>query len=560
MDMPMTTREYDKRDRRDWIIILVILLIGFLCILLAGGWALRFSPSWRLNTSMDSRLDPNSDFNPSGFFDPLDPAILTRPAWMDIFLTPGASFETRTPAPSPTSVNTATPSTATLIPTITPLPTNTPAVFPNPTSTKKSKPSTPVPPTNTNIPSLSVDLQITKTDGVANYTPGTSVTYTIVVSNAGPANMTGATVTDTFPSVISATWTCASTGGATCTANGSGNINDTVNVPVGGLLTYTVTANIASSATGSLSNTASVAVPSGYTDTNNGNNSATDTDNPAPSADLGITKNDGYTGYARGDTMTYTIVVSNNGPSDVSGATVTDVFSNANIASASWTCSATGSATCTANGSGNINDTVNIPAGSTLTYTVTVNIVSSPSGDLDNTATVTSSTDPVPGNNSATDTDILLLGSTPDGSIYSLLAGGTLTLNIPVDVDGDLGTWDLVYYELSSSGGILLDLVIIQIGDGSNWYTVFNWGDNNIDPNTNLTGYLQANLQAPNPEEPDQRNIPAAVLYGPLGTGVAIDVDGLGIPAGTYPYIRIIAPTTGDVDGQLEVDAIEILP
>jgi hypothetical protein len=49
-------------------------------------------------------------------------------------------------------------------------------------------------------------------------------------------------------------------------------------------------------------------------------------------------------------------------------------------------------------------------------------------------------------------------------------------------------------------------------------------------------------------------------LYGPLGTGVAIDVDGLGIPAGTYPYIRIIAPTTGDVDGQLEVDAIEILP
>jgi uncharacterized repeat protein (TIGR01451 family) len=260
--------------------------------------------------------------------------------------------------------------------------------------------------------------------------------------------------------------------------------------------------------------------------------------------------------------MTYTIVVSNNGPSDVSGATVMDVFStNANIASASWTCSATGSATCTANGSGDINDTVNIPVGSTLTYTVTANIVSSPSGSLDNTATVTSSTDPVPGNNSATDTDILLLGSTPDGSIYNLLAGGTLTLNIPVDVDGDLGTWDLVYYELSSSGGILLDLVIIQIGDGSNWYTILNWGDNIADTNTNVDfNILPPAPPYPPPEEPDQRNIPSANLYS--STGVAIDVDGLGlgIPAGTYPYIRIIAPTTGDVDGQLEVDAIEILP
>jgi hypothetical protein len=58
------------------------------------------------------------------------------------------------------------------------------------------------------------------------------------------------------------------------------------------------------------------------------------------------------------------------------------------------------------------------------------------------------------------------------------------------------------------------------------------------------------------PEEPDQRDIPAAELYN--STGVAIDLDGM-VPPGTYSYIRIIAPP-GDVDNQLEIDAIQVLP
>ncbi len=72
----------------------------------------------------------------------------------------------------------------------------------------------------------------------------------------------------------------------------------------------------------------------------------------------------------RRGTTTYTIVVSNNGPSDAIGATVTDVLPAA-IASDTFTAVATGGASgFTAGGSGNINDTVNMPAGSTITYTV----------------------------------------------------------------------------------------------------------------------------------------------------------------------------------------------
>ncbi len=61
----------------------------------------------------------------------------------------------------------------------------------------------------------------------------------------------------------------------------------------------------------------------------------------------------------------------------------------------------------------------------------------------------------------------------------------------------------------------------------------------------------------PPPEEPDQRDILTSDLYTNL-TGVTIELDGV-VPPGTYPYLRIYAPT-GDTDGQLEIDAIQALP
>ena len=122
------------------------------------------------------------------------------------------------------------------------------------------------------------DLSITKTDSANAATPGGSVTYTITASNAGPSNAPGSTVTDTLPASLTCTWTCAGSAGGTCTASGSGNINDTVNLPAGGSVIYTVMCTISASATGSLSNTASVAPPLGVTDLTPGNNAATDTD------------------------------------------------------------------------------------------------------------------------------------------------------------------------------------------------------------------------------------------------------------------------------------------
>ena len=131
----------------------------------------------------------------------------------------------------------------------------------------------------------SANLGITKTDGVATVTPGSTTTYTIVASNAGPDPVVGATVTDTFPAGISgATWTCVAAGGGSCpAASGTGNISALVSLPSGGSVTFSVVATIAANATGTVANTATVAAPAGVTDPTPGNNSATDTNTvPAP--------------------------------------------------------------------------------------------------------------------------------------------------------------------------------------------------------------------------------------------------------------------------------------
>src|SRR5207249_1693861 len=120
---------------------------------------------------------------------------------------------------------------------------------------------------------------ITKTDGQVTAIPGSPITYTITASNSGPTAASGATVADFLPATITGvTWTCVGAGGGTCTASGSGDINDSVDLPAGASVTYTLTATLDPAASGTLSNTATVTAPGGVSDPNPGNDSATDTD------------------------------------------------------------------------------------------------------------------------------------------------------------------------------------------------------------------------------------------------------------------------------------------
>ncbi|MCA9168387.1 MAG: DUF11 domain-containing protein, partial [Planctomycetales bacterium] len=257
-----------------------------------------------------------------------------------------------------------------------------------------------------------VDLAITKTDNVTNVAPGDVLTYEIVVSNDGPADAVNATVEDQFPaSLTNVSFTSTGSAGVTGnTASGTGNISDTVTLPAGGTLTYLVSATVANNASGNLTNTATVTAPNGTTETLLTNNTATDIDTVTPTFDLSITKDDGRTSVVPGQTTTYTIVVTNSGPSDVSGATVTDNFPAA-LSSVSYTSTSAGGATGnSATGTGDISDTVDLPAGSSITYVATATVAPSASGSVTNTATVsapTSQAEADVSNNTATDIDAI---------------------------------------------------------------------------------------------------------------------------------------------------------
>jgi uncharacterized repeat protein (TIGR01451 family) len=266
--------------------------------------------------------------------------------------------------------------------------------------------------TETTTITPAADLKVTVTDNKTSIAAGAQNTYTIVVSNAGPSPATGATVTDVFPGIfINVTYTATQVGGATgFNASGSGNINDTVNLPSGGKITYTAKGKVSTAASGTLSNTAKVSKPADLPDPNAANNSATDSDSIIFKADLKATVTDGKTAAIAGTTNTYTITVTNLGPSNVSGALISDNFPTS-FTNATYTATQTGGATgFTSSGSGNINDTVNMPAAAKIIYKATGKINASATGSISDTAVVTcpnNISDPNTVNNNATDTDTL---------------------------------------------------------------------------------------------------------------------------------------------------------
>ncbi len=272
---------------------------------------------------------------------------------------------------------------------------------------------------------LGTDLSVTKTDGVVSAAPGGSIVYTIVTTNAGPVLDPAATLTDSFPAALSCTYTSAAAGGATGnTAAGSGDLSETLSLPVGSSVTYTATCSIDPALLGTLSNTATVTASG--TDPTPGNNSATDADTVlAPEADLTLTVTDGVAQAGAGDLHTYTIVVSNAGPSDAPGTTVTTTFPAA-LSGVTWTCVATAGSSCTASGSADIADVVYLAAGGQVTYSAEGLIDAMFTGTLESTASVVAGpgvVDPNPAGDVASDsTRVGLAAVIPTLSTTGLLA------------------------------------------------------------------------------------------------------------------------------------------
>jgi uncharacterized repeat protein (TIGR01451 family) len=125
-------------------------------------------------------------------------------------------------------------------------------------------------------------------------------------------------------------------------------------------------------------------------------------------ANLGVTKTDGLTTVTRGQAIQYTIVASNAGPSGVIGASVADTVP-AQLTGVTWTCLASTGSSCPASGTGSIAATVNLANLGTATFTVNATVSATAVGTIANTVTISGSNDPLPGNNSWTDSDTISL-------------------------------------------------------------------------------------------------------------------------------------------------------
>ena len=123
------------------------------------------------------------------------------------------------------------------------------------------------------------DLGITKRNGLRIVPAGQPSSYVILVTNAGPEAVVGARVVDLLPPELSAaSWTCTATGPATCPASGSGNIDALVNLEVDASVTFVLTVTAQPVPEAMVTNTATVATPTGVTDPQPANNSSSDTD------------------------------------------------------------------------------------------------------------------------------------------------------------------------------------------------------------------------------------------------------------------------------------------
>ncbi len=236
----------------------------------------------------------------------------------------------------------------------------------------------------------SADVALTKVATPATIVFGQPVTYTLTARNNGPSSATGVVVSDPLPAGLtfasSASGCTAGAGVVTCPigtlANGAaGSASFIVNTPAGG--------------SGTVTNTAAVSATT--SDPTPGNNSASAVSTTSTQADVSITKTAPANPVA-GSPLTYSLVVTNNGPSAAAGVVVGDA-----VPAGITPTSASGpGVTCTITGQ-NVSCPVGLLANAgSITITVAGTVAATALGTSTNTATVTSSTtDPTPGNNSS---------------------------------------------------------------------------------------------------------------------------------------------------------------
>jgi uncharacterized repeat protein (TIGR01451 family) len=257
--------------------------------------------------------------------------------------------------------------------------------------------------------SAQVDLAITNSSTVSSVVAGNALVYQIDVTNNGPSQANGVSINNPLPSGVTFSSATAQQG---TVSHANGTVTGTLGtIAPGATVRVTVNATVDPSTRATLASTATVT--STEADASSTNNSSTASTSVTSSIDLGVTTskaNPNDPGLA-GGSLTYTIIVSNNGPSAATNVVMTDdlpnglAFTAGSVAGQSTTVSAAGQRVTANLGT--------LAPNESRTITIEASIANSAAGTVANTASIAATeTDTNSSNNSATlNTPIAVVGT-----------------------------------------------------------------------------------------------------------------------------------------------------
>jgi uncharacterized repeat protein (TIGR01451 family) len=439
----------------------------------------------------------------------------------------------------------------------------------------------------TTVSGTSADLVVTKT-GAATAVAGTNLTYTITVSNNGPSDAQAVSLSDLLPTTETFVSQSQTNGSDVFSLGNTGNqVGDTIaTLPSGHSDTFTVTATVkANVANGTqISNTASVS--STTPDPNPSNNSATFTTTVSgTSADLAVTKS-GASAVVAGTNLTYTITVSNNGPSDAQAVSLSDLLPTTE---AFVSQSQAGSDVFSLNNTGNqVSDTIaTLPSGHSDTFTVTATVKASVGNgtQISNTASVSSTTpDPNPSNNSATFTTTVS-GTSADLAVTksgasAVVAGTNLTYMITVSNNGPsdaqaVSLSDLLptteafvsqsqtngsdVFSLGNTGNQVGDTIATLPSGHSDTFTVTATVKANVANGTQISNTASVSSSTPDPNLSNNSSTFTTTVSGTSADLVVTKTGAATAVAGTNLTYTITVSNNGPSDAQA-VSLSDVLP
>ncbi len=300
----------------------------------------------------------------------------------------------------------------------------------------------------------SADLAVTKSDSPDPVLAGNDVTYLLTVQNLGPSNAVNVVLIDNLPtgvtykSVTPGSWTCTTptTSQVRCTLASLGMTSSNV----------TIVATVKPETRGSVTN--QVSVSNSLADPSSSNNSSQAATTVNAQVDLELSKVASNTAPYMGSDVTFTLTVTNKGPSQATGVKVKDLLATgyqykSSVPSQGSYDPGTGEWTV-----GSL--TVNQSATLQLTGTVKV------SGTYDNYAQVTAANEPdldsTPNDNSTTqdDDDTVTVSPVPASDLRvtktddpdPVLAGNDVTYVVTVENLGPLSATNVVLTDTLPAG------------------------------------------------------------------------------------------------------------